>query len=58
MISDVLQGSVLGPLYFAIYINNLNGNVGTIISKFAGDTKTGGVVDSEEGYLRKPSKVI
>eukprot|EP00061_Rhincodon_typus_P013478 g39873.t1 len=39
-------------LLFAMYINGLDVNIGGMVSKFADDTKIGGVVDSEEGYLK------
>ena len=51
MTSGIPQGSVLGPLLFVIYINDLNENLAGMVSKFADDTKIGGTVDSEEGYL-------
>ena len=41
------DGSVLGPLLFVTYINDLDENIGNMVSKFADDTKIGGTVDSE-----------
>ena len=49
VMSCILQGSLLGPVLFKIFISDIGDGIECTLSKFADGTKLSGVVESRKG---------
>lgn len=49
--SLVLQGSILVPALFNVFVSGLDTRLEGILSKFVNDTKLGGIVESLRGRV-------
>lgn len=57
MRSDVPQGSVLGPLLFILYINDIDDGIVSRLSKFADDTKLFSEVSTKSNVIKLQSDI-
>ncbi len=56
--SEVLQGSVLGPVLFTIYKNDIDVGLNNFISKFADDTKIGNSIITDHDTMSLQEDLI
>ena len=51
VLSGVPQGTVLGPLCFLLYVNNMGSNISSHLELFADDTLLYAVIDNQADAL-------